>query len=166
MIRALAAVLLGYMSMAIWVMMALGIAWKVLGADFAVDAETNQATAGWIALNLPLSFIGALLGGWMTASIARAKADSAVRALASLVLVLGLWLAFTTTFGDRDTAGMPADNVGETAPPAVGDGAPATSDATAMTQAEQPIWYTFLVPFLGLTGVLIGGTIRRRAATG
>ena len=79
MVRALAAVLLGYMSMAVWVMMALGIAWKILGADFAVDPLTNRATAGWIALNLPLSFIGALLGGWMAASIARAKADSAVR---------------------------------------------------------------------------------------
>jgi len=176
MIRALSAVLLGYMSMAVWVMMALGIAWKVLGADFAVDAETNRATAGWIALNLPLSFIGALLGGWMAASIARAKADSAVRALASLVLVLGLWLAFTTTFGDQDKSSMPADNTAETAPPVVGDdavaegataeGATAASDASAMARAEQPIWYTFLVPFLGLAGVMIGGTIRRRAASG
>ena len=81
------------MGMALWVMMALGIAWQLLGEDFAVDPQTNRATAAWIALNLPLSFLGALLGGWLTASIARAKADSAVRALASLVVVLGLAMA-------------------------------------------------------------------------
>ena len=34
-----------------------------------------------------------------------------------------------------------------------------------MMQAEQPVWYTFLVPFVGLVGVMIGGTIRRRASS-
>ena len=65
MVRALASVILGYMGMAVWVMMALGIAWQLLGEDFAVDSQTNRATAAWIALNLPLSFLGALLGGWL-----------------------------------------------------------------------------------------------------
>ena len=153
MVRALAAVILGYLGMALWVMMALGIAWQLLGEDFAVDPQTNRATAAWIALNLPLSFLGALLGGWLTASIARAKADSAVRALASLVVVLGLAMAFTTTFRDDSTPQV-AEDVEQ----------PSSADSTMM-QAEQPVWYTFLVPFVGLAGVMIGGTIRRRASS-
>jgi hypothetical protein len=44
---------------------------------------------------------------------------------------------------------------------------PADDDAAAaMMQAKQPTWYTFLIPFLGFAGVMTGGTIRSRAASG
>ena len=148
MVRAVAAVILGYLGMAVWVMMSVGIAWKLLGKDFAVDPETMQATGKWIALNLPLGFVGALLGGWLAASIAKAKAASAVRALAILVLVFGLFLAATETFRDPD-APLPED---------------ASEQTEAMLRAKQPTWYTFLIPFVGFTGVMIGGNIRSGAA--
>ena len=148
MIRAVAAVILGYLGMAIWVMMSVGIAWKLLGEDFAINPETMQATGKWIALNLPLGFVGALLGGWLAASIAKAKAASAVRGLAILVLVFGLMLAASETFRDPD-ASPPED---------------ANAQAEAMLRAKQPTWYTFLIPFVGFTGVMIGGSVRSRAA--
>jgi len=144
--------------------MALSMAGRLLGADFAVDPQTNQLTTGWIALTLPLSFIGAMLGGWMAASIARAKALASVRALASLVLVLGLWMAFTTRFLNDGAADLVVDAPGATAG-AMADAAPG-SDGGAMRQPEPPVWFAFLTPLLGFTGVMIGGTIRRRASAG
>jgi len=148
MVRAVAAVILGYLGMAVWIMMSVGLAWKVLGEDFAVNPETMQATGKWIALNLPLGFVGALLGGWLAASIARAKAGLAVRALAIIVLVFGLMLAANERMRDPD-ASPPED---------------ANAEVEAMLRARQPDWYTFLIPFVGFSGVMIGGTVRRRAA--
>jgi len=147
MLRSVAAVIFGYLGMAVWVMLSVGIAWKLLGKDVAIDATTNTATGTWLALNLPLSFIGALLGGWLAASIAKAKAAGAVRALALLVLVLGLSLAVGEMFRDPDTptTEIPAENA-------------------ATLQVRQPLWYSFVIPFVGFTGVLVGGSIRSRAA--
>jgi hypothetical protein len=142
-------VILGYLGMAVWVMMSVGIAWKLLGEDFALHPETGQATGKWIALNLPLGFVGAMLGGWLAASIAKAKAAAAVRVLAIFVVAFGLMLAASEVL--RDPA---------SAPPADDDA------AAAMMQAKQPTWYTFLIPFLGFAGVMTGGTIRSRAASG
>ena len=149
MVRAVAAIILGYLGMAIWVMMSVGIAWKILGEDFAVNQETMQANGKWIALNMPLGFVGAILGGWLAASIAKAKAAAAVRGLAILVLVFGLMLAVSESMRDPDAA-----------PPVA-----ANEEAEAMMQAQQPTWYTFLIPFIGFAGVMTGGNIRSRAAS-
>jgi hypothetical protein len=32
----------------------------------------------------------------------------------------------------------------------------------AATYAKQPVWYSFLLPVLGVAGVLIGGSLARR----
>jgi hypothetical protein len=150
MVRPVAAVILGYLGMAVWVMLSVGIAWRFLGQDFALDAQTNRATAAWLALNLPLSFIGAMLGGWLTASIAKVKAVPAVRALALLVLVLGLMMAVSETM--RDPTGTISESDAQEAP--------------AMIGSQQPTWYTFVIPFVGFAGVMLGGSIRSRAAAG
>ena len=151
MVRAVAAVILGYLGMAIWVMMSVGIAWKVLGEDFAVNPETMQATGKWMALNLPLGFVGALLGGWLAASIAKAKGAAAVRGLAILVLVFGLMLATSETLRDPDAA-------------PTGEASEQAEEVETMMRAKQPTWFTFLIPFVGFAGVMIGGNIRSRAA--
>jgi hypothetical protein len=39
-------------------------------------------------------------------------------------------------------------------------------EAPAMIGSQQPTWYTFVIPFVGFAGVMLGGSIRSRAAAG
>jgi hypothetical protein len=136
----------GYLVMTIWVMATISLAWMLVGADFAFRPGTTEVTAGWIAINIPLSFVGAYLGGSFARRLGRDRGQAAVGALAILVLVFGLVDAFIALFGDRSVEPMD------------------TTDGISMMEASaaaiQPLWYKFVIPFVGVVGVLLGG--RRR----
>ncbi|MEE8525205.1 MAG: hypothetical protein V3T72_14815 [Thermoanaerobaculia bacterium] len=89
--RKVLAVVAGYAVMVVFIMVTLTIAWSVLGPSFAFEEGTSEVTAGWMAVNLPLSFLGAALGGWAAALIGRGS--GAVKILAGLIFVLGLGMA-------------------------------------------------------------------------
>jgi hypothetical protein len=147
MLRAIAAVIAGYLAMAIAVFVTLTLAWVALGPGFAFKAGTTEVTFGWIAINLPLSFVCALLGGWVAAKIARRPGP--VKALAAVILVLGLGMAVAHLFVDSSAASEEAaDRVTQEEE---------VSTFEAASEAIQPPWYNFLLPFLGAAGVLLGG---------
>ena len=146
MLRATLAVIVGYLAMAIAVFVTLTLAWLALGPGFAFKAGTTEVTLGWIAINLPLSFACAVLGGWVTARIARRPGP--VKALAVVILVLGLGMALAHIFMDDPAAS------GETADRATSG---TLSSFEAASEAIQPPWYNFVIPFVGVAGVLLGG---------
>ncbi|HSR51580.1 MAG TPA: hypothetical protein VLV83_12185 [Acidobacteriota bacterium] len=152
MVRTVIAVLVGYFVMALLVFILLSGAWLVVGSDFAFQPGTTKVTMGWIALNLPLSFIAALAGGCTAAYIGRRPA--AVRALAYLVLAVGLIFAVLHLAAD-DPSGREAATDGATVQ---------MSSFEAASEAVQPIWYNFLIPFVGAAGVLLGGRAANKTA--
>ena len=97
--------------------------------------------AVWVVL------VTAIIGGLICAVIA--KGGKAPLALAAVVLVLGLGLAFlSTAMRPADTHEVRTGNV---------------PNMEAMSKARHPVWVVFLGPFIGAVGVVIGGKLKRRA---
>jgi hypothetical protein len=150
-LRGIVGVIVGYFVSAIWVMLALTVAWKVLGASFAYKEGTLEVATGWSVMALVLGFVGAVLAGFVTAVIAPSPTGVPVKVLAGIVLALGLALAVAHLFDDDETA----------------EPSKAPEEMTAFEAASEsvaPIWYDFTIPVVGCLGVLIGGGLRRRPA--
>ncbi|MGA7616263.1 MAG: hypothetical protein WBX15_13900 [Thermoanaerobaculia bacterium] len=145
MIRGTIAVIAGYVSMALFIMITFSLTWMVVGYQFAFKAGTTDVTPGWIAITLPLDLLAAVLGGWIAVKIARGEV--APRVLAGIVLVLGLTLAFISL---RLVHPVPPKPI------------PQISTFEAASYAVEPDWYQFAVPFIGAIGVLIGSRLGRR----
>src|SRR5688572_23714365 len=94
MARAIAGVVVGYLVMALTVMASFSAAYLAMGADATFKPGTFEPSALWIAVSFALGFIGAVLGGWVCAAIARTS--TATTALAVILLVLGLLIAIPT----------------------------------------------------------------------
>jgi hypothetical protein len=120
--RIILGIVMGYIAMAVWVMCTSYLAMRLMGEP--------GASAGWIVINLVLSFIGAYLGGSFALRFGKERGPTAVRGLMVFVLFVGLGTAVLALVS---------------AP----GGAP-----------EQPVWYTFTIPFIGAAGIMLGG--RRR----
>ena len=149
MVRGIAAVIAGYIVMALWVFITMTVAFISLGPGFAFQGDTFDVSLGWVGLALSLGLAGAVLGGLAAALIAKRAAP--VKALAAIILGLGIVFAVLRLV-------LPA--------PAVEDPAPASPSAVstieAAANARQPVWYQFTIPFVGFAGVLLGGQILRR----
>lgn len=145
------AVVAGYVVMAVFIMVTLTIAWSVLGPSFAFAEGTTEVTTGWMAVNLPLSFLGAALGGWAAALIGRGP--GAVKILAGLIFILGLGMAVAHVMVDP----RPEDREA-----AAAEHQPAAemSGYEASSEAIQPTWYNFALPLIGVAGVFFGGGLR------
>lgn len=147
MLRAIIAVIVGYVVMFIWVVATLTAAWFALGSDFAFNEGTYEASTGWSVVMLVLGLVGAVIAGCVTASIGRAAAP--VKVLAGIVLVLGLAEAAVHQLRPEEPETEPAAPVEELAV------------WEAAGKSQPPAWYSFTIPVVGCAGVLIGGRRRR-----
>lgn len=98
MLRSLGAVVAGYVTMAVAVLVVVG-----LGAWLLVDDPAAPGTA-YLAFNLGTGLVAAAGGGWVTWRLAARAPMKHVVALAVLVLALGLAMAF----GAEPATGQPA----------------------------------------------------------
>ncbi len=133
----------GYLVMVIFILATFAGAFPLLGMDRLFAPGTYEASMGWIALSFVLGFAGALLGGWVAASVG--GKSRAVPVLAGLVLVFGIMSAIAAQSEAEPRGGLRGPD-------------PTMSDA--MNHARQPTWITLVTPLLGVAGVLVGG--RRR----
>ena len=140
--RTVLAVIAGYAVMVIFVMTAFTLAYMAGGADFAFRSGTLDVTVGWLLMATLCNFVAACLGGWIASVIAREKGAVAVKALAGVLLVLGMAIAVWNLMADR---------------PAPSKAIAQLSSSEAAKYARQPSWYEFLIPLIGAAGVLIGG---------
>ena len=150
--RALLGVIAGYAVMAIIVLVSLTIAWGLTGPSFAYKPGTTHVTLAWIGLNLPLSSIAAIAGGYVTNRIAPTDSLLPVKVLAGILLVVGLIMAVAHVLTDQSISQQLTENIST-------EGMSAFSGSS---EAVQPIWYNFLIPFIGAAGVLVGGYLGRR----
>jgi hypothetical protein len=97
----------------------------------------------WVVVSIVLSLFAAVAGGLVCAIVA--KSPWGPKALAALVIVLGLALAVPVL-----TAGPPTATRG-----------PEVSNTEAMMNARQPVWLALVNPFIGAIGVLLGARFKR-----
>ncbi len=143
--RAIGSVILGYVVMAVAIMIAFTLAWVALGADGSFAPGTYEVSVVWIVMSIVVGLLAAILGGFVCAAIARSATPPKV--LAAIVLVLGLALAIPELGGDRTPAARPAE----------------VSMSEANRNAEQPVWVLLLNPLIGAVGVVVGARLKSRA---
>jgi hypothetical protein len=146
--RAIGSLVLGYVVMAVVVMMSFTLAWMALGADGSFAPGTYEVSAAWIGMSIVVGLIAAILGGLVCAAVA--KNATPPKVLAAIVLVLGIGLAIPGLGGDRTPAERPDE----------------VSMREANTNAEQPAWILLLNPFIGAVGVLVGARLKGRGGSG
>lgn len=136
--REFGAVVLGYVVMFVFIMVAFSLMYLVLGTERAFQPGSYDPSGTWITGSIVLGLLGAIAGGWVCAAIARQGGTPKVLAL--VVVVLGIVMAIPVL-----TAG------GESM---VREGAVPMTDA--MNEARQPVWIALLNPFIGAIGVMVG----------
>jgi hypothetical protein len=120
--------------------------YTVMGPDWSFQPSSYQASTRWTAMQFGVILVTAIIAGLICAVIA--KGGKAPLALAAVVLLLGLAIAFAgTALRPADTHEIRTGNV---------------PNMEAMNKARHPSWVVFLGPVIGAVGVVIGGKLRRR----
>jgi len=140
--------------MVVFVMVGLSLAWVLTGPSFAFVPGSTHVTMAWIGLNLPMSLIAALTGGYVTNRVARDPSLLPVKVLAGIVLGMGLIMAVAHAFSDPSVDQQAAQSLA----------IEGMSAFEAASEAVQPVWYNFLIPFIGAVGVFLGGRLGSREA--
>ncbi|MCC6229848.1 MAG: hypothetical protein IT432_11540 [Phycisphaerales bacterium] len=148
MLRAFASVIVGYIVMAAIVMISLTAIYLALGTDRSFEPGSWTPSTLWIAIMLIVGIIAALAGGWSCKAIA--KSAKPPRALAGIVLVLGILMA-GMTLGKA----APAEPRGSE-----------VSNLDAMNKAVTPSWVNFANALIGFAGVLVGAGFGKERAGG
>lgn len=91
MARNILGVIVGYLSMAIFIFVAFTVFYLVLGADGAFEPGFYKVSTTWLIGSILLGIISALFGGWVCTLIARNHKAGIV--LTGIVLVLGILFA-------------------------------------------------------------------------
>lgn len=136
--RIVLAVIIAFIAMSVFVF-ALSIApWYVYGVDGVLEPERFDTTAIITAYSLVISFLGAVIGGFIVKRIGRSMTGVVV--LAVLCVIGGA----INAIGQMYKPDPPARQSGVTT-------------VEAMQQRKEPTWYTLLIPLIGVVGVMIGG---------
>lgn len=143
MLRAIFAVVLGYLTMAAAVFLLLTGAYLGMGADRAFQPGAYQVTPTWLAA------WAAVLGGLVCADIARTR--NPVRALVIVVLILGTLQAIGVAVAPKPT---PEQQI------RAGD----VGVFDAMIKARSPLWVAIATPIVGAAGVLAGARLVKKPA--
>jgi lysylphosphatidylglycerol synthetase-like protein (DUF2156 family) len=151
MARTIGSVILGYLVMVIVVFATFSLAFQAMGVDRAYQAGTYEVSGLWIVVSIILGIVAAILGGFACARVAHSPA--APRALAAVVLIIGLGMAVAAM------AGAGADDRPAVRPAEV-------SNIEAMRNSRTPIWLQFLNPLIGAAGVLYGAGLARKSKVG
>lgn len=147
MARMILGVVAGYLIMVVVAIGGIGVAWILIGAEGAFQEGSVVASTTWSLVNLVFGFVAALIGG--VAAVAIGKHANTARALAGLVLVLGLILAIAA-LGEQPEPLPEGKTVAELTFTEAGD------------VAMSPNWYNFVIPLVGVIGVTIGGGLRAK----
>jgi hypothetical protein len=147
MLRAIAGVVLGYLTMAVLVFVLFTAAYLAMGVDGAFRPGSYDVSDAWIAMSVVVSLGAAIAGGFVCAAVSRLPKPPLVLAL--LALVLGVLSAIPHLTAE---AGEPKERTGD------------VSNVDAMMAAKQPVWIALANPILGAAGVLVGARLKRRSS--
>lgn len=148
MVRGIVGVIVGYVVMALIIFLTFSLAYLGMGTNRAFNPGSFDPSLFWIVISFFLGFVGALVGGYTCATIAKSK--RAAQVLAGLVFVIGIIVAIPVL-----TSGDPRINV------RTGD----VSNMEAMTKARTPGWVALMNPLIGAVGVMVGAGLRQARAS-
>ena len=143
MLRSILAVIAGYLVTAAFVFVTFSLAYLIMGADGAFRPDSFDPSTAWIIMSFILGFIGAAVGGYICAMLA--KGSRAPLVLAGIVLVLGFLIAIPVLTRTDE----PRVRIGE------------LGNLEAMQSARQPAWVALLTPIVGAVGVIAGARAKR-----
>lgn len=146
MLKAILAVVVGYIVMAILAFAIFTCAYLALGADRVFEPEGYAASTLWMAIMVAVSLLLGLLGGWICAAISKSKRTCQV--FAGIVLALGLLSAVVTMMKEHPDAVRSGD----------------VSNIQAMQMTQTPAWLCLLNPALAAAGVLLGARMKKLPA--
>ena len=144
MLRTIGAVVAGYVAMFLVIFGTFSLAFLAMGVNGAFQPGTYEVTPLWLVVSFVLSFIAAVIGGFVSVSIS--DDPKVPRALAVVVIVMGVITAIQIITAD---------------PAATARGAE-VGNIEAMMNAKQPDWVAILNPIIGAIGVMAGARLRRR----
>jgi hypothetical protein len=142
MLRSILAVIASYIVMAILIMAVFAGLWFGMGPDRLLKPGSWEGNM-FLCIAAPgITLLGGLFGGWMCAKIVRPpNARKPVMALAGIVLVLGLVMAYFTLQKPAPT----------------GPREPGMTMQQIMEQGREPTWVAISNPIIGAAAVLVGG---------
>ncbi len=143
--KAIVSVILGYVVMAVTVVISFTVAYLVMGSERAFKPGTYDITTTWVVISIVLSFVAAIAGGFVCAAVA--KSPTPPKVLAAVVLILGMLLTIPSLTRDEVQPEARAGEIG---------------NFEAMQDAQQPLWITLLNPLIGAVGVLVGSGLVMR----
>lgn len=146
MLKAIIAVIVSFVVMAIFSFAAFTCAYLCLGADRAFEPESYDVSTIWMVVMIVLSLIGGVVGGFVCAAIS--KSMGVCKVFAGIVLVLGLLSAIVTTMKERPDTARSGD----------------VPNFQAMRMAQTPMWLCLLNPVLSAAGVLLGARMKKLPA--
>ncbi len=147
-VKAIVAIVVGYLSMAVTVFVSFTAAYLIMGPDRAYKPGSYDVSTLWLASSIVLGFFAAIIGGLVCALVA-GRGSKVPMILAGLALVLGLILAIGVI--------MAPEAAPEVRPPDVGL-------LEAMSKSKQPGFAAVLNAFIGAVGVIIGARLCARGA--
>ncbi len=143
MLRAIGAVVLGYIALAAVVFVSFTAAYLAMGTERAFQPESYEVSQLWLVVWFVGSLVGAIVGGWVGAAIA--KSGKPVIALAIVVLVLGAADA-AMKLTARD---LPTKRSGD------------LGNLEAAEIRRVPPWVAITTPLIGACGILLGARFKR-----
>lgn len=152
--RTVLAVVAGYLVTSLLVFALLTGVYLAAGPGFAFEPGTYRVSVGWALVMIVVGIDAALAGGFVAHRLA--PAPRTVRALAAVVVVLGLAMAMSSLNAPEDPT--LAVRTGEVA----GNPSGLASSMDAMMRARTPTWAAVLNPVLGVLGVFAGGWLSAR----
>ena len=142
--RAILAVVVAYIAMAILVIAVFTGIWFGFGPDRLLQPGSFKGNLPFSIAAPAITVLGAIFGGWLCAKIGRGRKPAMV--LAAIVLVLGGTMAFFTL--QKPFPADPRD--------------PSMTVKQIMEIGREPTWLAIFNPIGGAVGVLIGGVVLAR----
>lgn len=144
--RSILAGILGYVCMVLVVMLGALVQWLILGPVGAFEPDSTIASTNWAVAACISGLIASIVGGVVAARIDRVAPQRGVRILIGIVLVLGILTAVGTMFGEPKK--LPA-----------GKELADMEFVEAGQYATSPVWFNWLIPFIGATGAWAGACL-------
>ena len=144
-VRNVGGAVLGYVVMALVVMVLFTGLWLALGAEGSFETGTWEVSWVWSLGSIVVGLLAGVLGGFVCSKVA--VDDRGFWMLVVLVVILGVYSALNPVAG---SAGPRPEDVGV---------------AEAMTGAQQPAWLGWLNPLLGVVGAWFGSRLAKRASS-
>ena len=149
MLRAIIGVIVGFITMAVLVMVGFAAVYSALGADRVFQEGAWAVTGQWISLTSGVGLIAAIAGGVLCAVIAQ-RGSMAPAALIVVIVVLGVGEA-AYKHGVVYKGELPPreDEI---------------TMAQATNNAREPLYVSLLNPVIGAVGVFLGSRLTGRSS--